>query len=115
MQLISPAATPTRVAIAPGTGYLVQPGGRGGYQWISDTGVRYGIDTEAEGDKTLEALGLHKPALTIPSSILDLFASGPSLSRADALLARDSLTPTDRQAVPVQTDTQLAQNAQESR
>lgn len=58
---------------------------------------------------------MHKPALTIPSSILDLFASGPSLSRADALLARDSLTPTDRQAVPVQTDTQLAQNAQESR
>ncbi|AKP58116.1 type VII secretion protein EccB [Mycobacteroides abscessus] len=115
VQLISPAATPTRVAIAPGTGYLVQPGGRGGYQWISDTGVRYGIDTEAEGDKTLEALGLHKPALTIPSSILDLFASGPSLSRADALLARDSLTPNDRQAVPVQTDTQLAQNAQESR
>ncbi|ORA58218.1 type VII secretion protein EccB [Mycobacteroides franklinii] len=115
VQLISPADTPTRVAIAPGTGYLVQPGGRGAYQWISDTGVRYGIDTEAEGDKTLEALGLHKPALTIPSSILDLFASGPSLSRTDALLSHDTLTPNVRQATQIQTDTQLAQNAQESR
>lgn len=115
VQLISPATTPTRVAITPGIGYLVQPGGRGGYQWISDTGVRYGIDTETDGDKTLEALGLRKPALTIPSSILDLFASGPSLSRADALLEHDSLVPNIRQAMPVQTDTQLAQNAQESR
>lgn len=112
VQLISPAAT--RVAITPGIGYLVQPGGRGGYQWISDTGVRYGIDTEAEGDKTLEALGLHKPALTIPSSILDLFASGPSLSRSDALLAHDSLAPSDRQATRIQTDNPSAQ-AQESR
>ncbi|BAX97487.1 hypothetical protein MSTE_02173 [Mycobacteroides stephanolepidis] len=114
VQLISSAATPTRVAIAPGIGYLVQPGGAGGYQWISDTGVRYCIDTEAEGDKTLEALGLHKPALTIPSSILDLFASGPSLSRADALLAHDSLAPSDRPATRIQTDNPSAQ-AQESR
>ncbi|MGV0584100.1 type VII secretion protein EccB [Mycobacteroides chelonae] len=114
VQLISSASTPTRVAITPGIGYLVQPGGAGGYQWISDTGVRYGIDTEAEGDKTLEALGLHKPALTIPSSILDLFASGPSLSRADALLAHDSLAPTDRSATRIQTDNPSAQ-AQESR
>jgi type VII secretion protein EccB len=114
VQLISSASTPTRVAITPGIGYLVQPGGAGGYQWISDTGVRYGIDTEAEGDKTLEALGLHKPALTIPSSILDLFASGPSLSRADALLAHDSLAPTDRPATRIQTDNPSAQ-AQESR
>lgn len=114
VQLISSASTPTRVAITPGIGYLVQPGGGGGYQWISDTGVRYGIDTEAEGDKTLEALGLHKPALTIPSSILDLFASGPSLSRADALLAHDSLAPTERPATRIQTDNPSAQ-AQESR
>lgn len=114
VQLISPAATPTRVAVTPGVGYLVQPSGRGGYQWISDTGVRYGIDTEADGDKTLEALGLHKPALTIPSSILDLFASGPSLSRADALLSHDSLAPSDRPAMRIQTDNPSAQ-AQESR
>ncbi|MGH3724441.1 MAG: type VII secretion protein EccB [Mycobacterium sp.] len=114
VQLISSAVTPTRVAIPPGVGYLVQPGGRGGYQWLSDTGVRYGIDTETEGDKTLEALGLRKPALPIPSSILDLFAAGPSLSRVDALLAHDSLAPSDRPAIRIQTDNPSAQ-AQESR
>ncbi|MBA0047352.1 type VII secretion protein EccB [Mycobacteroides sp. LB1] len=112
VQLISPVAI--RVAVTPGIGYLVQPGGRGAYQWISDTGVRYGIDTEAEGDKTLEALGLHKPALPIPSSILDLFASGPSLSRTDALIAHDSLAPNDRPAIRIPTDNSSAQ-AQESR
>ncbi|MUM17550.1 type VII secretion protein EccB [Mycobacterium sp. CBMA271] len=114
VQLITPAATPTRVAITPGIGYLVQPGGLGAYQWISDTGVRYGIDTEADGDKTLDALGLRKPALPIPSSILDLFAAGPSLSRTDALLAHDSLAPSNRPAIRIQTDNPSAQ-AQESR
>ena len=63
--------------------------------WISDTGVRYGISTEgdaATGDgKTLAALGLTASPLPIPSAILAQFAAGPTMSRADALLAQDSL------------------------
>jgi type VII secretion protein EccB len=93
-QLSSSASSPTRIAVPPGAGYLVQPVGGGGYQWISDTGVRYGVDTEADGDKTLAALGLRAPALPIPASVLDLFAPGPALSRADALQAHDALAET---------------------
>ena len=43
--------------------------------------------------KTVEALGLSAPALGIPWSMLSLFATGPTLSRADALLAHDGLAP----------------------
>jgi len=70
--------------------------------WISDTGVRYGIDNESnEGGatahgKTAEALGLSPPPTAIPWSILSLFAPGPTLSRADALLAHDGLAPDTR-------------------
>lgn len=106
-------SSPTQIATSPGTGYLVQPVGGGGYQWISDTGVRFGIDTEADGDKTLEALGLHTPALPIPTSILDLFATGPALSRTSALLAHDAIAPGNNPA-RTQTDNQTVQ-AQESR
>ncbi len=67
---------------------------------MSDTGVRYGIDTEADKEtstaghgKTVEALGLSGTPVPIPWSVLSLFASGPTLSRADALLAHDGLMP----------------------
>jgi type VII secretion protein EccB len=95
----------TRVALAPGTGYFTQtvgggPGapGAGSLFWVSDTGVRYGIDNEAENStaghgKTVEALGLSEPATPAPWSVLSLFANGPTLSRADALLAHDGLAP----------------------
>ena len=98
--------TATRVALAPGTGYFTQSVGGGAAApatgslfWVSDTGVRYGIDNESEGasgaghGKTVEALGLNAPALPIPWSVLSLFASGPTLSRTDALLAHDALPP----------------------
>jgi hypothetical protein len=58
---------------------------------VSDTGVRYGIDTNGD-DKTLTALGLTAPALPIPWSILTQFAAGPTLSRGDALTAHDALS-----------------------
>ncbi|BBY03889.1 type VII secretion protein EccB [Mycobacterium seoulense] len=99
------AATATRVALAPGTGYFAQTvtggagaPGTGSLFWVSDTGVRYGIDNEAESSaagrgKTVEALGLSEPAVPAPWSVLSLFASGPTLSRADALLAHDGLAP----------------------
>ena len=62
--------------------------------WISDTGVRYGVNTE-DGD-AVAALGLSEPALTIPWSVLSQFALGPTLSRSDALLAHDGLAPDPR-------------------
>ncbi|WP_297594540.1 type VII secretion protein EccB [Mycobacterium sp.] len=97
--------TATRVAMAPGTGYFIQTvgggpnsPGAGSLFWVSDTGVRYGIDNEAEHSaaghgKTVEALGLTGSPVPIPWSVLSLFANGPTLSRADALLAHDGLTP----------------------
>lgn len=88
----------SRVALAPGSGYLVQTVGAepgsptaGSMFWVSDTGVRYGIDTNGD-DKTLAALGLTAPALPIPWSILTQFAAGPTLSRGDALTAHDALS-----------------------
>jgi type VII secretion protein EccB len=101
--------TANRVAIAPGSGYFTQTVGQntasptaGSLFWISDTGVRYGIDNEAAqggvtgNAKTAEALGLSSPSTPIPWSILSLYAPGPTLSRADALLAHDGLAPDSR-------------------
>ncbi len=104
--------TAARVALAPGTGYFTQPVGGGATApaggspfWVSDTGVRYGIDNEAnEADnpgngshgKTVEALGLTGNPIPIPWSMLSLFANGPTLSRADALLAHDGLAPDNK-------------------
>jgi type VII secretion protein EccB len=101
--------TASRIAIAPGAGYFAQTVGQnasspaaGSLFWISDTGVRYGIDNEAAqggvtgNAKTADALGLTQPATPIPWSVLSLFAPGPTLSRADALLAHDGLAPDSR-------------------
>ncbi|CAJ1496728.1 type VII secretion protein EccB [[Mycobacterium] holstebronense] len=100
--------TAARVALTPGSGYFAQsvnsdPAANataGPLFWISDTGVRYGINTEAgttggDGD-TIAALGLTEPALPIPWSVLSQFALGPTLSRGDALLAHDGLAPDSR-------------------
>jgi type VII secretion protein EccB len=104
--------TASRVVTAPGTGYLVQTVGQdvarqpaapaaGALFWVSDTGVRYGIDTEgnSNGTNVLAALGLKPPPLPIPWSMLAQYAPGPTLSRADALLAHDGLEPDPRPAV----------------
>ena len=93
--------TATRVVLSPGAGYLVQTVGQdvrqqpaspaaGSLFWVGDTGVRYGIDQDADQD-TLGALGLTPPPLPIPWAVLSQFAAGPTLSRADALLAHDGL------------------------
>jgi type VII secretion protein EccB len=84
-----------RVALSPGSGYFVDSDGS--LFWVSDAGVRYGIDTDAD-DKTAAALGLTSPPLPIPWSVLSQFAAGPTLSRADALLAHDALPPDPRPA-----------------
>jgi type VII secretion protein EccB len=98
--------TANRVGMAPGTGYFTTTVGQdatspasGSLFWISDTGVRYGIDSEngVNGStKTVEVLGLSPPPTPIPWSVLSLFAPGPTLSRADALLAHDGLAPDSR-------------------
>lgn len=101
--------TASRVALTPGSGYFAQTVGGGASApptgslfWVSDTGVRYGIDMEADGHgKTVEALGLQAPPVAAPWSILSLFASGPALSRADALLAHDGLPPDSKPGRPV--------------
>jgi type VII secretion protein EccB len=87
-----------RVALTPGTGYFVQTVGAepgsptaGSMFWVSDTGVRYGIDTAGD-DKVVAALGLSAPPLPVPWSVLSQFAAGPALSRGDALVAHDAVS-----------------------
>lgn len=105
--------TANRVAITPGEGYLVQSVGQdgggtssaptgGAYFWLSDTGVRYGLDADGDSE-AITALGLTPPALPIPWSLLSQFAPGPTLSRADALLAHDALAADPRPAVVMET------------
>lgn len=77
-----------RVALAAGTGYFVESGGA--RFWVGDTGVRYGVETAPNTD-TVAALGLRAAPLPIPWAVLSQFAPGPTLSRADALLAHDAL------------------------
>ncbi|CAJ1493273.1 type VII secretion protein EccB [[Mycobacterium] kokjensenii] len=119
--------TAARVALAPGSGYFVQSVSSdptadptaGPLFWISDTGVRYGINTEGgtnsgEGD-TVSALGLSEPALPIPWSVLSQFAQGPTLSRADALLAHDGLAPDQRPGRRAAAELGAAPNGGETR
>jgi type VII secretion protein EccB len=97
--------TATRVVLPPGRGYFVQTVGQqpasppaGSLFWVSDTGVRYGIGGDAKtAEKTVAALGLTQPALPVPWSVLTLFAPGPALSQADALVAYDAVRPVVQQ------------------
>lgn len=94
--------TADRVALTPGTGYFVQTVGQepgsptaGSLFWVSDTGVRYGIEPGERDatDQTVAAMGLTASPVPVPWSVLAQFAAGPTLSRADALLAHDTLAP----------------------
>ncbi len=59
--------------------------------WISPQGVRYGIEWDRD---TLQALGIDPSrAVQAPWPIIRTFAAGPAISRADALLARDAISP----------------------
>lgn len=101
-------STANRVALSPGSGYFVQSVGSdagapqaGSAFWVSDTGVRYGVDTAGDS-KAVAALGLTPPPVAIPWSMLTQFAAGPTLSRADALVAHDAL-PADPRPAAVNT------------
>lgn len=61
--------------------------------WVTPQGVRYGI---AQDQPTLDALDIDPArALQAPWPILRLFAAGPAITRAEALVARDTITPAD--------------------
>jgi type VII secretion protein EccB len=84
-----------RVILPRGSGYFVQVTGqqprsttKESLFWVSDLGVRYGLEGGAhETTSTAEALGMTSQPLPIPWSVLSLFAPGPTLSKADALVA----------------------------
>jgi hypothetical protein len=56
--------------------------------WVSESGVRFGVDRDQE---TLRALGFATPPRPAPWAVLRLLADGPMLSRADALVRHDTL------------------------
>ncbi len=59
--------------------------------WVSPQGVRFGIDWDRN---TLQALGIDpNRAVQAPWPIIRTFAAGPAISRANALLARDAISP----------------------
>jgi type VII secretion protein EccB len=61
--------------------------------WLSRSGARFGVEN---ADEALKALGLTSEPSPAPWVALRLLASGPTLSRADALVRHDTL-PTDTQ------------------
>ncbi|MBY8862753.1 type VII secretion protein EccB [Nocardia sp. CA2R105] len=71
--------------------------------WISDSGVRYGLDVPAgsNSDQTLASLGLRSP-VPAPWSIVSLFAVGPALSQRDARIEHDGVA-ADKAAIGLPT------------
>ncbi|WP_067670595.1 type VII secretion protein EccB [Nocardia miyunensis] len=74
---------------------------REGLFWVSDSGVRYGLDVPPgdSGDQTLAALGLRSP-VPAPWSIVSLFAVGPALSQRDARIEHDGVA-VDKAAIAI--------------
>jgi hypothetical protein len=98
IQLTGAGPTTAQRALLPkGTGYFVQVTGqqpasttKESVFWISDLGVRYGMEaaqTPGAGGSPAEALGMTAQPLPIPWSLLSLFTPGPTLSKDDALVA----------------------------
>ena len=87
-----------RAILPKGSGYFVQVTGqqpesatRESAFWVSDLGVRYGLEAPSTpggvGGGPAESLGMTAEPLPIPWSLLSLFAPGPTLSKDDALVA----------------------------
>ena len=98
VQITGAGPTNAQRALLPkGTGYFVQVTGqqpasttKESVFWISDLGVRYGMEaaqTPGGAGSPAEALGMTAQPLPIPWSLLSLFAPGPTLSKDDALVA----------------------------
>lgn len=95
----SKGMTADRVFMPPNGGRFVQITGaatdsknRESYFWISDNGVRFGLDTtdSKSGDLTLSALNLRHP-VPAPWVAISLFARGPTLSQRDARIRHDGV------------------------
>ena len=56
--------------------------------WLSESGLRFGITRDKQ---TLDALGLGTPPTPAPWAVLRLFAAGPTLDKADALVRHNTL------------------------
>jgi type VII secretion protein EccB len=56
--------------------------------WLSESGIRFGITRDKQ---TLDALGLGTPPTPAPWAVLRLFAAGPTLDKADALVRHNTL------------------------
>lgn len=70
--------------------------------WISDTGVRYGIDNSSDvsaANSTVASLGIGDP-VPAPWSVVRMFAAGPTLSQADARVTHDGMN-VDPQVAPL--------------
>lgn len=60
--------------------------------WISDNGVRFGVQTAGQSEQqTRSALGLEGPATPAPWAVIRWLPAGPVLSRAAALTEHDTL------------------------
>ncbi|MCV7314247.1 type VII secretion protein EccB [Mycolicibacillus parakoreensis] len=89
------ATTADHVVMPPGAGYFVQVTGRepkSGTKeslfWVSDLGVRYGVqDSPDQPGKAAAALGMTTDPIAAPWAVVTLFQPGPTLSREDALVA----------------------------
>lgn len=87
--------TAARVVMPKGSGFYVQVTGQQPQSatkeaqfWISDLGLRYGIeDAPNQPAKTAEALGMTRGPLPIPWAVASLMQAGPTLSKDDALVA----------------------------
>ena len=83
------------VVMPRGSGFFVQVTGQQPQSatkeqvfWVSDLGVRYGVeDTGGEPGKAAAALGMTAGPLPIPWAVLSLLQAGPALSKDDALVA----------------------------
>jgi hypothetical protein len=91
---IDPSAVNT-VAV---TGAAPDSASRETLWWISDQGVRYGLELD---DQSLKALGVATAsARQAPWVLIRTAAPGPELSRADALTQHDSLTAAETLPTP---------------
>jgi type VII secretion protein EccB len=62
--------------------------------WISDNGVRFGVQTAGSGEaQTRQALGLDGQPTPAPWAVIRWLPAGPALSRAAALTEHDTLAP----------------------
>lgn len=87
-----------QILVLPGASTLVLSTGgspaadtRGAMYWVSPQGVRYGIEQDND---TLSAVAVDSArAVQAPWPILRTFAAGPAISRAGALVIRDTIDP----------------------